>query len=185
MSSNGTEVTQLLQLSDTDREKYLQLRRAFSSSACRNQRNSRGRTFERLLTLVRDFVFSSPHGKTKRSLACGIFWLPDGTIAINTKNLGILMDRCKSSLNGLFKSIGYLPVPNNKDAVRDFVESHKDLGISFADLRKWSIRGRASDIARQEVAEPPEIVTGSRIGADSDLFSLDEDALFCPEGYFV
>ena len=154
---SNKELEEARELSEEDKKRYMTMRCMFSWSACRNRRNMGSGTFEKILRVIKDFVKSSPMDQTKRSLACGIFWLPQNTIAINTKHLCCLLSRCKSSINGLFRDIGYLPVPDNKEAVREFINSQSDLAVNFQDLRKWSIRRLATekDGPVLEVNKPP------------------------------
>jgi hypothetical protein len=70
---------------------------------------------------------------------CGICWIPDG-IAINTRQLRLLVGKCKSSINAMFQNIGYATIPTTRDYGTTLVELLPVLKDNFSELRKWTVR---------------------------------------------
>jgi len=96
----------------------------------------------------------------KRALVCGICWVNQG-VAISTRQLGLLLSKCKSSINAMFHSIGFVAVPTTADyagALATFFPLIKD---RFPELRRWTIRfNRGSGPAARyngiaDFGEPP------------------------------
>jgi hypothetical protein len=55
---------------------------------------------QNILTTVRNFVMWNETDDWKRALVCGICWL-NADIAINTRQLRLLLSKCKSSINSM------------------------------------------------------------------------------------
>jgi hypothetical protein len=89
----------------------------------------------------------------------------DNSIAINNHQLRFLTSKCKSSINGLLQSMGYGTVPSGSDPARALAEFLPPVRGNFAELRKWTVRQKASltaapgDVAVGEPAPPLEFVT--------------------------
>ena len=75
----------------------------------------------------------------KRSLVCGIVWLKNG-IAINTHQLSILINKCKSSINGSFQSLGYGTIPTGCGTSNELITTFPFMRTNFAELRQWTMR---------------------------------------------
>jgi hypothetical protein len=79
-----------------------------------------------------------------RGLVCGILWLDRG-IAINTHQLSIVTNKCKSSLNGSFQSLGYGTIPSGADVGPEIIKVFPFMKGQFGMLRQWTIRQRIDD----------------------------------------
>jgi hypothetical protein len=126
-------------LSEPDKMAYGHMRQSLSSSACKHRRHHSKEINQDNLTRLRGFVMRGDADDWKRALVCGVCWL-NGAIAINTRQLRLLMSKCKSSINAMFQDIGYATVPTTSDyggALAAFFPVIKD---NFAELRKWTIR---------------------------------------------
>jgi hypothetical protein len=66
-------------------------------------------------------------------------WIHDG-IAINTRQLRLLVGKCKSTINAMFQSIGYATIPSARDYANTLVEIFPVLKDNFAELRRWTVR---------------------------------------------
>jgi hypothetical protein len=75
----------------------------------------------------------------KRCLVCGVMWLP-GSIAINTRQLRLLIDKCKSSINGSLHRMGYSSATSRGDTSRQLIEYVPKLRGNFNELRQWTVR---------------------------------------------
>jgi hypothetical protein len=132
-------------IGDTDRAAYLTLRQTLSSSACKHCRHHSNEVNRDILNTIHTFVIRNDADDWKRALVCGICWLR-GSIAVNTRQLRLLVSKCKSSINAMFQNIGYVTVPTTTDygaAIAQFFPSIKD---NFAELRKWTIRAAKTSL---------------------------------------
>jgi hypothetical protein len=163
-------------LSDADRAAYAELRAYLSSAACRNRRNKRLESFGETLDAVRAFAVRGAGDDWARCLVCGVVWLP-GSIATNTRQLRLLTDKCKSSINGSLQRMGYAFRRSARAGTRT-----RSSGIgcprsaSAAELRQWTVR-QAGAPARIDAAaslDPPRDADGWR--PEGALFA-DELAL--------
>jgi hypothetical protein len=115
------------------------MRRALSSSACKHRRRHSKEINQDILNTLRGFVMRGDVDDWKRALVCGVCWL-NGAMAINTRQLRLLLSKCKSSINAMFQNIGYAAVPTTSNyggALATFFPVIKD---NFTELRKWTIR---------------------------------------------
>ncbi|KAK8886737.1 hypothetical protein M9Y10_042205 [Tritrichomonas musculus] len=126
-------------LSDSDREGYNQLRSALSSKNCRNRRNKRLETFSEMLNAIHKYAIRNDENDWKRCLVCGVLWLSNG-IAINTRQMRLLIDKCKSSINGSLHRMGYSAVTCRGDTSNQIVEQIPMLKNNFPELRQWTVR---------------------------------------------
>lgn len=126
-------------LTDPDKAAYTRLRSALSSHVCRNRRGKRLETFAEMLAAIQTFCIRGEQDDWKRCLVCGVCWLSSG-IAVNTRQLSLLIDKCKSSINGSLQKLGYSTIQSKNDsstALTDFIPVLKN---NFSELREWSVR---------------------------------------------
>jgi hypothetical protein len=131
-------------LSAHDQAEYEALRGALWSPSCKNRRNKGNETFQEVLESLRRYVLRDDLDGNIRGLVCGILWLDRG-IAINTHQLSIVTNKCKSSLNGSFQSLGYGTIPSGADVGPEIVKVFPFMKGQFALLRQWTIRQRIDD----------------------------------------
>jgi hypothetical protein len=131
-------------LSPEDQKDYEVLREALSSPSRKNRRNKSNETFYEVLESLRRYVLKDSPDGNMRGLVCGILWLERG-IAINTHQLSIVTNKCKSSLNGSFQSLGYGTIPSGADVGPQIVRVFPFMKGQFALLRQWTIRQRIDD----------------------------------------
>ena len=110
-------------LNESDQKEYLMLQSRFSSSSCKNRRNKSNETFASIIDSIHSYIFRGDGNEYNRSLVCGLIFLNQMVtidkdkyknqevkkdyIVTNTKQLKILLNKSKSSLNGSFHQIGY------------------------------------------------------------------------------
>jgi hypothetical protein len=136
-------------LSDTNKGEYLAMRQALSSSACKHRRNHSKEINQDIVTTIRSFVMRNDADDWKRGLVCGICWL-DADIAINTRQLRLLLSKCKSSINAMFQAIGYSTVPTTNDFAGALATLFPVIKDNFGELRKWTIRSaKVGDVTIQ------------------------------------
>ena len=127
-------------LSEPDKRSYLFLRQTLASPTCKNRRNRSAQTFSEILEGIKTFVVRGEEkGDHDRSLVCGICWLND-KIAINTRQLRLILSKCKSSINGSFQQLGYGTIPTGADSSTELVKYFPELENNFPQLRQWTVR---------------------------------------------
>lgn len=151
-------------LTKADQEHYIYLQKNLSSPACKNRRNHSKETFGNILSTIKKFVQRNDENDWKRALVCGVGWI-DNVIAVNTRQLRLLIAKCKSSINGSFQALGYGAVPTSTDTNGTLTNLFPTLKNDFAELRQWSVRqessktigSKLSNVVRQAIAKTNEI----------------------------
>lgn len=126
-------------LNDHDKEDYLKMRIALSSPACKHRRHHSSELNREIVNTIKNYVIRNDGDDWKRALVSGIVWLPNA-IAINTRQLCLLISKCKSSINALFQNMGYVTIPTTNDYSSSLVSVFPLLKDNFGELRKWTIR---------------------------------------------
>ena len=144
-------------LSKEDQTMYINLRSGLSSHACRNRRGKRLETFSDMMNTIKQYCIRNSDSDWKRCLVCGVCWLPTG-IAVNTRHLSLLIDKCKSSINGSLQKMGYNTVQCRTEFSQPLIDQIPILKNNFNELREWTIR--------QYVASTPT----PQYGADINYF---------------
>jgi hypothetical protein len=157
-------------LDDDDKGIYLRIRAALSAPMTRNRRNKRIEDFRAIIDAIEVFQNSDVENKWRRCLVCGMCRLRNG-IAVNTTQLKRLVFKCKSSINGSLKGLGYGVIvtdPSAGDELLEEIPYLRDNGIEF---RRWTIRTNATtyesdlddDVTRCAV---PELKVESTVDSD-------------------
>jgi hypothetical protein len=153
-------------LSDVDKEVYLRIRSALAAPSNRNKRNKRMDDFKEVLDAIDIFINTDEENKWKRSLVCGVCQLTDG-IAINPTRLQHLIFKCKSSINGCLKGLGYDIVVSNPSLNQELLRQIPMLRNDLSELRQWTIRTRTSSPATEVWTEiTPPVVTEEELKAE-------------------
>ena len=126
-------------MNEADREAFNHMRTALSSPACKHRRHHSTELNHEILNWIKKFVVRNDQDDWRRALVCGICWMPDG-IAINTRQLRILLSKCKSSINALFQNLGYHTIPASNEFASSLVRIFPNLKDNFPELRKWTPR---------------------------------------------
>lgn len=127
-------------LTPADREMYFTLGKLFSESIHGRQRDHRLENFMFLLDMIRKFAQRNDVNDWKRCLVCGVAFFDGNKIAINTHQLGFIYQKCKSSINGALKHLGWQTTVARGDLDPLLVEFFPILRGQRAKLRQWSIR---------------------------------------------
>ncbi|EAY04835.1 hypothetical protein TVAG_226480 [Trichomonas vaginalis G3] len=125
-------------LEEEDKREYNQIRSIIQQSG-RNHRGKRLEAFSELLDTLKNFAVRGDSNDWKRCLVVGVCWL-ENAIAINTRQLRQLTNKCKSSINGSLQRIGYMPVANHSLLNDLLQEKIPFLKGNFSELRQWTIR---------------------------------------------
>lgn len=126
-------------LQHEDKLLYEELQKNVGSPNFRYNRNRRLSTFMDLLECIREYCEHDEHDRWKRYLVCGICWFKDG-IAINTRQLRLLISKSKSAINGAFAKMGYQTIPTKGEEASQLAEKIPFLVGHYSDLRQWTIR---------------------------------------------
>ncbi|EAY21700.1 hypothetical protein TVAG_237260 [Trichomonas vaginalis G3] len=134
-------------LSPEDKTAYEELQNVLAAPDHRYNRNKRIVTFQDMLAQIKAFCIKGDVNDWKRYLVCGICWI-GSDIAINTRQLRILLGKSKSTINGAFSKMGYetLPFKNNDSALQEKIPFLKG---NFSESRQWTVR-RNIQLSSQE-----------------------------------
>ncbi|EAY16410.1 hypothetical protein TVAG_004410 [Trichomonas vaginalis G3] len=126
-------------LNDFDKFQYGILRVSLSTHYAKNQRNKRVGNFTEILELIKRFCIRGDADDWRRCLVCGVCWLPNG-IAVNTRQLKLLIFKCKSSINGSLHKMGYSVNFGRAEPTNSLVMAIPILKDNINELRQWTIR---------------------------------------------
>jgi hypothetical protein len=143
-------------LSDADKIDYSRLQRDFAGKigVAKQVRNNRLGTFDGIIGCVRHFAERGDDNDWRRFLVCGVCWLDNG-IAVNTRQLRLLLSKCKSSINGSLQKMGYTTNVSHSESWKILSPHIPLLKDHFSELRQWTIRFK-SDL-------PPPPPPGDRL----------------------
>lgn len=145
-------------LSTEDQKAYKDLQSILAAKDHRYNRNKRIVTFQDMLSQIKEFCVRGDSNDWKRYLVCGICWI-NNDIAINTRQLRILLGKSKSTINGAFSKMGYetLPFKNNDNHLEEIIPFLKG---NFSEARQWTVRrnisNAVSDTEKIEEVKSPE-----------------------------
>lgn len=164
-------------LNHEDQEQYTSLQKTLSSPACKNRRNRSKQTFSNILSTIKNFVIRNDEDDISRSLVCGIGWIPNG-IAINTRQLRLLIAKCKSSINGSFHALGFSAVPTSAETASVLSKLFPCLNNNFSELRQWSVRFKGSFDTNITQPQPMNVVLPSKLVISSQNNSNNQFGSF-------
>jgi hypothetical protein len=95
--------------------------------------------FREILEALVLFECSDEEEKWKRCLVCGVCIVAPG-IAVNTTQLKRLVLKCKSSINGSLKGLGFDKIITKPWAYEWFLQQIPYLRDRPTELRQWTIR---------------------------------------------
>lgn len=158
-------------LSDIDRDAYTRLWQTFTSSACKHRRHHSLEINSGILNTIKAFVLRNDEDDWKRGLVCGIWWIND-TVAINTRQLRLLISKCKSSVNALFQGLGYTTVPPSSEFSTSLMCAFPCLKENLSELRQWTAR---VPIGRGPAVPPPVPEPAPEPEAEAVLDPIPDD----------
>ena len=193
-------------LSQADKDTYQRLCAAMSAPTNRNKKYKRVDDFKEIIDALNLYINHDEEDKWKRCLVTGLFPFKGG-IAVNIGALKKIIMKCKSSINGSFKAIGYPIVSTKSVNCTELLEGIPCLKNNLVELRQWTIRYPESSIPVQPSAfqhdlkdvSPPVIETNQNHSfmtisvepvvnagpikeqtsdTDSNLFSEDDSIFF-------
>jgi hypothetical protein len=156
-------------LSNDDKEIYTRIRSALSAPSSRNKRNTRIDDFREIIDAIDLFENTDEQDREKRCLVCGICKLTDG-IAVNTNQLQKLISKCKSSINGCLKGLGYDHVSLKPSMTDELLRQIPYLRTTPSEQRQWTIRARSTP---EPVQMSADITPPSAGSPTSDGFGFE------------
>lgn len=126
-------------LNDYDKYQYNCLRATLSVNYAKNQRNKRVENFTEILEIIKRFCVRGDGDDWRRFLACGYCCIPSG-IAINTRQLKLLVFKCKSSINGSLHKMGLSSNVARAETTNQLLKAIPVLRENVNELRQWTIR---------------------------------------------
>ena len=129
---------------------------AIQAPTTQSKRNKRLTEFEDIIDAIEVFENHEEIEKWKRYLVCGLYRFENG-IAVNISTLKQLIHRCKSSINGSLKDIGYVKVINKAGTCAELIQAIPYLQKKANELRQWTIRYKLKgDEKEKEKGKPKE-----------------------------
>lgn len=162
-------------LCESDKKVYRQIFEALSAPTNRNKRNKKIADFTEVIEAIEIFENTDSTDKWKRCLVCGVCRLSNG-IAVNIAQLRRLVLKCKSSINGSLKGMGYDIVLSKPSACEELLKTIPFLRNNPAELRQWTVRLRSHQPKHEQLADMtmPQVDLASEC---SDLPSVEPDLL--------
>jgi len=145
-------------LSHIDQKSYLNLKTALDSGCGKRNRGHRVEAFDTILDAIHRYAERRDDDDWKRFLVCGICWMED-LIAINTRQLRLLISKCKSSINGSLQKLGYSTHQSHSESWKVLFEKIPALKENYSELRQWTIR-------RKVISPTPVIAVAAPEGSD-------------------
>jgi hypothetical protein len=139
MDSTMREVQYWDFLSPADKEVYKRINAALAAPTNRSKRNKRVDDFKEILEAIEMFEDSDEEHRWARCLVCGVCKIPHG-IAVNTTQLKRLVFKCKSSINGSLKRLGWGQVLSKPPAYEALLDRIPYLRDHPAEARQWTVR---------------------------------------------
>ena len=132
-------------LPESDKKEYSVLKKIIASPACKNRRTKSVEAFADVLETIKTYVVRGDSGDLYRGIVCGMFWSDDGDLAINTRQLRMLLNKCKSSINGSLQLLGYVSPHASTDTPAIIVSLFPFWKDNFRELRQWTIRRKVKE----------------------------------------
>ena len=150
-------------LSDEDQKHYEELRLKVGSPDNRYTRNRRLETLRSSLNSIREFCIRKDEDDWRRCLVCGIYWFDNGDIAINIRQLHLLIMKSKSTINGALAKMGYETIPTKGEDADRLNEAIPFLAQQYNEFRQWTIRklkddNSSSDEKKKESLDDDELL---------------------------
>jgi hypothetical protein len=131
------------QLSQDDQTEFIKLRAHLHRGQQPMSKDVRMASLRRELLLVLSYLERSPDNMEARAILSGICFVASA-VCVNTRQLKSLLGRCKSSINGCFKQLGFVAV-RTKAKARGFIAAAL---TSIKDrpemIRQWTVRCTSS-----------------------------------------
>ena len=140
----------------SDKMEYSVLKKSISSPASKNRRKKSVEAFADIVETIKTYVMRGDSGDLYRGIVCGMYWSKEGDLAINTRQLRMLLNKCKSSINGSLQLLGYFSPHASTDTPAIIVNLFPFWKDNFRELRQWTIRRKTKE--SKVTVEPTPLV---------------------------
>jgi hypothetical protein len=148
------------------------LQQSLATPSGKNRRNRSVDTFPQTLETIKSFVNQNDGDDWKRSVVCGVCWLnKEGTVAINIRQLRVLVSKCKSSINGSFQLLGFCLVSAGTEYSGSLGKYLPVLHDNFQELRQWTVRKNAA-IETSRHHNPPSCISPAPVPENEGVESV-------------
>ena len=130
-------------LSEEDKKGYHALKIELNPKRSKRYQDLHQESFQLALNKIKTYAERKDADDWKRFLVCGICWM-DNSIAVNIRQLRLLFSKCKSSINGAFQKLGYLPAQSQVDLSVALYPFLPFLKMNYNDPRQWTLRYKGS-----------------------------------------
>lgn len=146
-------------ISEEDQCQYRELQKILTSPENRYARNRRIETLKESLEEIRKFCIRNDENDWKRCLVCGVIWLNENkssndvkkkneeknnfeSISINIRQLKVILDKSKSTINGAMAKMGFVTFPTKGDDQDILYKAMPYFEGKYFEMRQWTIRKR-------------------------------------------
>jgi hypothetical protein len=144
-------------LTENDKAVYRRISTALSAPSTVDKRYKRIEKFTEIVDALENFINADETDRWKRCLVCGWCKFTDG-VAINISQFKRLVFKCKSSISGSLKGMGYDIVLARPGLCQELFRQIPYLRDHPVELRQWTVRLRSgSGIQRAlcSITPPP------------------------------
>jgi hypothetical protein len=128
-------------LSPQERSEYLDLKYHFHHDLAPNEKDRNLRHFRKDVHSILDFINSTTGNREHRAIVCGLA-AHGRFLCIHQSQLKQFMGRCKSSINGSFRRLGFSQLDVKRDSLSNLVAALPSLEYEPSAQKQWSVRQR-------------------------------------------
>ena len=139
-------------LTSLDQESYGRLRCYLNKKLEKRHRGQRLDLLKDCLKTAKTWAQRGDDDDWKRCLVVGVCYLDCG-IALNLHQFRLLTNKCKSSMNGALRLMGYETTSARGDVNPELVRALPILEGNIPELRQWSVRTPSDYVPPAELAE--------------------------------
>ena len=126
-------------LSEEDKKGYRKLQKDLQDLIKESGRSKFCKIFPQIVSILQKYITKNDSNDYQRSLVCGIVWM-DESLALNTRQLITTIQKCKSSINSGFQSIGYQTFPMEPNSAVKLMQVFPFLKNNMSMTRQWTLR---------------------------------------------
>jgi hypothetical protein len=137
---NASIIPHVWMLSFGDQILFRCLHDSLSSQENRYNRHRRLLTLQTSLGGILSFCRRGDNNDWLRCFVCGVLWIEPWALAVNTRQLGCVLGKSKSSVNGGLAKMNWAPSPMTREANEKLCQAIPYLQHHPDALRQWTIR---------------------------------------------
>lgn len=126
-------------LTTDDKKEYIELKERISQLFNNSNKERFSSAFIKAARLIEVYIERESGGNKYRDLVCGFFKV-DGRLAVNTRQLISLVEKCKSSINSGLQALGYKVIQMDADCSMVLMKTYPFLKNNISLTRQWTLR---------------------------------------------